>query len=100
MSRGFFNSDLGRMFQLVSRLPDNLGEFKSLLEQHIQNQGLAAIETCDVQVFNDPKLYVKTILSVHKRYSALVADAFNNEAGFVAALDKVKNDLLWNGDST
>lgn len=77
------------MFQLVSRIPDGLGELKTLLEQHIQSQGLAAIERCDQQAVNDPKLYVTTILTVHKRYSALVADAFNNEAGFVAALDKV-----------
>ncbi len=39
----------------------------------------------------DPKVYVQTILDVHKKYNALVMTAFNNDAGFVAALDKVGN---------
>ena len=38
------NDDLGRMYLLVSRIPDGLGELKILLENHINNQGLAAIE--------------------------------------------------------
>uniref|UniRef100_A0A8K9X9C1 Cullin 1 n=1 Tax=Oncorhynchus mykiss TaxID=8022 RepID=A0A8K9X9C1_ONCMY len=37
----------------------------------------------------DPKVYVQTTLNVHKKYNALVMSAFNNDAGFVAALDKV-----------
>ena len=36
----------------------------------------------------DPKLYVQTILEVHKRYDALVAKSFDSDVGFVAALDK------------
>lgn len=38
------NDDLGRMYQLVSRIPDALTDLRSLLESHIQNQGLDAIE--------------------------------------------------------
>ena len=36
----------------------------------------------------DPKLYVSTILDVHRKYNALVMTAFNNDSGFVASLDK------------
>lgn len=39
-------------------------------------------------MFQDPKMYVNTILEVHKKYNALVLTAFNNDSGFVAALDK------------
>jgi len=39
-------TDLGRMYQLVSRIQDGLGELKSLLEAHIYNQGVAAIDKC------------------------------------------------------
>lgn len=42
----------------------------------------------------DPKVYVQTTLDVHKKYNALVMSAFNNDAGFVAALDKVGVDLV------
>uniref|UniRef100_A0A4W5M2F2 Cullin-1 n=1 Tax=Hucho hucho TaxID=62062 RepID=A0A4W5M2F2_9TELE len=83
------NEDLGRMYNLVSRITDGLGELKKLLETHIYNQGLAAIEKCGEAALNDPKMYVQTILDVHKKYNALVMSAFNNDAGFVAALDKV-----------
>ena len=40
-------------------------------------------------VLQDPKLYVQTILNVHKKYNVLVVTAFRSDAGFVAALDKV-----------
>lgn len=36
----------------------------------------------------DPKIYVQTILEVHKKYNALVLTSFKNDNGFVAALDK------------
>lgn len=45
-------------------------------------------------VIQDPKMYVQTILDVHKKYNALVMSAFNNDAGFVAALDKVTCDWI------
>ncbi|KAK6635897.1 Cullin-1 [Polyplax serrata] len=81
------NEDLARMFRLVSRIQEGLGEFRVLLESHICNEGLSAIDKCG-DTGNDPKTYVNTILDVHGKYNALVTDAFNNEAGFVAALDK------------
>ena len=40
------NADLGRMYQLVARIPNGLGELRNLLETHIANQGLAAIDKC------------------------------------------------------
>lgn len=43
-----------------------------------------------VRLHQDPKVYVQTTLDVHKKYNALVMSAFNNDAGFVAALDKVR----------
>jgi len=82
------NEDLGRMYQLVSRIPDGLGELKSLLETHIHHRGIAAIETCGGDASTEPKVYVNTILQVHKKYNCLVLSAFNNDAGFVASLDK------------
>lgn len=82
------NEDLGRMYQLVSRIPDGVTELKRLLENHINNQGLAAIEKLGEESVNDPKLYVSTILDVHRKYNALVLTAFSNDSGFVAALDK------------
>ncbi|XP_065666158.1 cullin-1-like isoform X2 [Hydra vulgaris] len=82
------DEDLGRMYNLVSRVPDGLVTLKQLLEQHIHTQGLNAIEKCGEAAINDPKMYVTTILGVHRKYYALVVSAFSNDNGFVAALDK------------
>lgn len=46
------SADLGRMYNLVSRITDGLGELKKLLETHIHNQGLAAIEKCGDSALN------------------------------------------------
>lgn len=94
------NEDLGRMYQLVQRITNGLGELKNLLEAHIHNQGLNAIEKLGEAGLSDPKLYVTTILEVHKKYNALVIDAFNNDAGFVAALDKACGKFINNNAIT
>ncbi|KAK5980084.1 hypothetical protein GCK32_019469, partial [Trichostrongylus colubriformis] len=42
----------------------------------------------------DAKLYVTTILAVHNRYSSLVGNAFQNESGFIQALDKAATTFI------
>lgn len=90
------NDDLGRMYHLVSRIQDGVGELKNILECHILSQGQTAIEKCGESAFNDPKTYVSVILDVHKKYNALVAVSFNNDSGFVAALDKACGGFINN----
>merc|ERR1712038_245990 len=94
------NEDLGRMFSLVSRIPDGLGELRNLLENHITAQGLAAIEKLGDDALNEPKVYVSTILEVHRKYNALVLTAFNNDSGFVASLDKACGKFINNNAVT
>lgn len=92
--------DLGRMYNLVARIPDGLGELKTLLESHIASQGYNAIEKCGESASTDPKVYVSTILEVHKKYNALVLVAFSNDCGFVAALDKACGKFINNNSVT
>ncbi|XP_054266813.1 cullin-1-like [Macrosteles quadrilineatus] len=94
------NDDLQRMYELVSKIPDGLSELRNLLEVHIANQGLEAIERCGESAVNDPKVYVSTILEVHKKYNALVLSAFSNDSGFVAALDKACGRFINNNAVT
>ena len=44
--------DLGRMYSLISRVPDALGTLKQLLEEHIYSQGLDAIDKCGETALN------------------------------------------------
>uniref|UniRef100_UPI00358F20EB cullin-1-like n=1 Tax=Myxine glutinosa TaxID=7769 RepID=UPI00358F20EB len=82
------NDDLARMYFLVSRIQDGLGEMQALLKTHIHYQGLSAIEKCGEGAVDHPKIYVQTILEIHKKYNGLVMSAFNKNTSFVAALDK------------
>merc|ERR1712038_411781 len=94
------NDDLGRMYSLVSRIPDGLGVLKYLLENHIAEQGHLAIEKLGDEAANDPKQYVNTVLDVHKKYNTLVLTAFANDSGFVASLDKACGKFINNNSVT
>ncbi|KXS12601.1 Cullin-domain-containing protein [Gonapodya prolifera JEL478] len=42
----------------------------------------------------DPKVYVEALLTVHKKYDAMVKEAFKSDQGFVAALDKACREFV------
>lgn len=63
------NEDLGRMYQLVSRIPDGLGELKSLLENHINSQGILAIEKLGEDAVN---VSIISIFQFYTFFSVLV----------------------------
>lgn len=88
------HEDLQRLYEMVSRIPDGLVELKFILEIHIVAQGLETIDKCGESAVSDPKVYVTAILDVHKKYNALVLTAFNNDSGFVAALDKACGNFI------
>jgi cullin 1 len=94
------NEDLARMYDLLAKIQDGLVELKKLLEVYIYNQGMEAIEKCCDAAINDPKLYVQTILDVHKKYDLLVLSAFHNDKGFVASLDKACGRVINNNAVT
>jgi hypothetical protein len=41
--------------------------------------------------YQDPKVYVETILDIHTKFYKLVQESFSSEQGFTAALDKVNS---------
>lgn len=88
------DDDLARMYKLCDRVEDGLNNLRSALESHITKEGLAAIAKVADAAFTDAKLYVTTILTVHNRYSSLVGNAFQNESGFIQALDKAATTFI------
>jgi cullin 1 len=107
-----FLIDLALLFKLVSRVPNATLELKRIVEDHIRQMGIDAIERVSATAINvsyilsfvfisyssnfvfcnqDPKLYVETILDIHSKFFKLVQEAFSSEQGFTAALDKVNN---------
>jgi len=80
--------DMGRMYDLCVRVPNGTDELKRLLEAHVAERGLIAIEALGDKAINEPNTFVTTILEVHKKYNTLVMTSFKNDNGFVASLDK------------
>ncbi|KAB7504069.1 Cullin-1 [Armadillidium nasatum] len=94
------NNPVTEYMKKFQKIPNGLKELRSLLEQHITTQGLTAIYHCGESAVNDPKLYVQTILDVHRKYNSLVLTAFKSDTGFVAALDKACGRFINNNNVT
>lgn len=62
--RCFLCADLGRMYQLASRVPDGLSELRALLETHIVNKGLSAVEKLGEDTLNVSQLVVSGYESI------------------------------------
>ncbi|KAF2668150.1 cullin-2 [Microthyrium microscopicum] len=87
--------DLGRMYKLLSRIPDGLEPLRQRFEAHVKKSGLSAVEKIAAETDNvEPKIYVDTLLEVHDQYAALVKDAFRGEADFVRSLDNACRDFV------
>ncbi|CAF1237055.1 unnamed protein product [Rotaria sordida] len=81
-------SDLALLFKLVSRVPNATDKLKEIVEAHIHQMGIDAIERISSTALNNPKLYIETILDIHTKFFKLVNEAFNSEQGFTAVLDR------------
>jgi len=94
------HSDLALLYKLVSRVPNATTKLKQIVEEHIREMGIGAIERASSTAINDPKLYVETILDIHSKFFKLVQESFNSEQGFTAALDKACGKFINNNAVT
>lgn len=83
--------DLRRMYDLMNRI-DALDPLRDNLEVHVFENGIAAVARIMAQLkegsLPDPKAYVDCLLMVYKQSAEVVEKAFNNDATFVAAMDR------------
>lgn len=94
------HQDLALLFKLVSRVPNATTDLKKIVENHIYQMGIEAIDRVSGTAINDPKIYVETILDIHSKFFKLVQDAFGGEQGFTAALDKACGKFINNNAVT
>ncbi|CAF1052602.1 unnamed protein product [Adineta ricciae] len=90
------HQDLALLFKLVSRVPNATLDLKRIVENHVYEIGFQTIERVHATAINDPKVYIETIIDIHKKFLALVQDAFGGEQGFTAALDKACGKFINN----
>ena len=87
--------DLGRMYQLLSRIEDGLAPLRSRFEAHVRKCGNAAVDKIGADGDNvEPKVYVEALLEVHTQYAELVTKAFNGESEFVRSLDNACREFV------
>lgn len=87
--------DLGRMYNLLARIPEGLDPLRTRFETHVRKAGLSAVEKVAVEGENiEPKVYVDALLEVHTQYQDLVNRAFNGESEFVRSLDNACREFV------
>ncbi|KAI5475829.1 hypothetical protein MNV49_000793 [Pseudohyphozyma bogoriensis] len=89
-------ADLHRMYLLLSRIPSGLDPLRDRFEAHVKKAGLESVERVagESQDNVDPKAYVDSLLSVHRKNAELVSKAFRGDSGFVASLDKACREFV------
>ena len=65
-----------------------------LINFYISVQGKEAIRKVKDSATTDPKSYVDTILDIHRKYHALVTQAFDNDSGFATSLDRAASNFV------
>ncbi|CAF1367900.1 unnamed protein product [Rotaria sordida] len=90
------SQDLRVLYKLVSPFPKIKDEVVQLIENHIYKFGANTIERISGISIDDPKLYVETIIDIHKKYS----DIFDVGPVFKAALDKACGKFINNNAIT
>lgn len=77
------------MFKLMDRVPDEgIAPMLDDLEAHIYDNGIAdMVESADV-ITQDSEKYVERLLTLFKRFSKLVSEAFRDDPRFLTSRDK------------
>lgn len=88
--------DLSRMYQLLVQINHALEPLRDRFEKYVEAVGLQELESVSTAASADPKVYVETILKVFSKYNQLVVTAFQNDNGFVGALDKACRKFINN----
>lgn len=82
--------DLARMYMLLSQVPGGLDPLREQFEAHVRAAGTDAVARAAEAGAEsiDPSKYVHALLHVYEHNARVIALSFQNEPGFIAALDK------------
>lgn len=85
----FCFQDLGRMYNLTSRVPDALGMLKQLLEEHIYSQGLSTIEKCGEAAINVCIIYIYAWFQIKYNLEIMVTSKLKFHITFIRIHDNM-----------
>lgn len=104
---------IAKMFALFNRVPSTLDPLAEIFQTYIDLKGITAIDNLKNDIQNeaskaeatggkkpkqqvDPKLYVKALIQVYKKFQQIVSTAFQNHPIFVKALDSACRQYINN----
>ncbi|CAL8069060.1 unnamed protein product [Calicophoron daubneyi] len=80
--------DIWRMYKLLRHFPSGIRVLVEMVENHVEERGLEALRQVAQAALTDPRLYIDTILQIHRKNYNLVVSAFATDPAFARALDK------------
>lgn len=97
--------DIQRMYTLLQRVPSTLEPLLVKFEEYVNQQGLNAIQELKLKSAElaegskpsnavDPRLYVKTVLQVYKKFEYVVEVSFKKNSLFVKSLDNASRSFI------
>uniref|UniRef100_A0A1B6LDY5 Cullin-2 n=1 Tax=Graphocephala atropunctata TaxID=36148 RepID=A0A1B6LDY5_9HEMI len=86
------HSDLRNMYPLLRSVSGGVQVLITHVMNHIKQQGLEAVT--GLRGDNVHTQFVESMLSVHKKYKALIQDVFLNDQSFLGALDKACSSVI------
>ncbi|KAI9593415.1 Cullin [Syncephalis fuscata] len=88
--------DLARTFSLLSRVDNGLTPLREKFGAHVRKIGQSTLDKIAEENKDavEPSVYVTGLLTVHQKYYSLVQNAFPNDAGFMASLDKACGEFI------
>lgn len=106
--------DLARIYKLLHRYPMGLDPLRERFEVHVRNTGKDSVARVLEQQRQqatsgasgseaptpapttslDAKVYVDSLLLVHRQYARMVETAFSGDAGFVGSLDRACKEFI------
>jgi cullin 1 len=104
---------ISKMFSLLNRVPHTLDPLAEIFRTYIDLKGTNSIDNLKNAMQNeankseasgqkkskqqtDPKLYVKALIQVYKKFQEIVSTAFQNHPTFVKALDSACRQYINN----
>ncbi|XP_054268118.1 cullin-2-like isoform X1 [Macrosteles quadrilineatus] len=84
--------DLANMYPLLRSVPSGVQVLIAHVMNHIKQQGLEAVT--GLRGDNVHSQFVESMLSVHKKYKALIQEVFSNDQSFLGALDKACSSVI------
>lgn len=88
------HKDLHNMYLLLRPVESGLNLLVKQIEQHVKNKGLQAIKNLNPKDDTFVQSFVEDILSVYKHYLRLIFTVFDNDKGFLSALDMACTEII------